>query len=294
MKRPDEPVPLASVLAFLPQAALLAVARALPYRARLAFAAGFLRAAVALVPNLRGRVDNNLRLIFPEMPAKERRRIRRAMADSFGRTLIEVVTARQFRTRAAWSEPTGPGWEPFLAARAAGRGALLVSGHFGQWEAVRGMLKARGMEAGALYRPLKNPLLEAMYFEQMSISGAPLFPRSRQGMRDLVRCLKGGGIVCVLLDQYVQGGVPIDFLGHPAPTGLAIAELALRFDVPMIPAYGTRQPDGVSVAVEFEAPLARTTAEGMTQAAADSLAARVRATPGQYYWLHRRWVKRFD
>ena len=64
----------------------------------------------------------------------------------------------QFHARAAWSEPAGPGWEPFLAARAEGKGALLVSGHFGQWEAVRGMLKARGIEAGALYRPVKNPL----------------------------------------------------------------------------------------------------------------------------------------
>jgi KDO2-lipid IV(A) lauroyltransferase len=284
----------ADFLAYLPQAALLGLARALPYRARLGFASRFLRAAVALVPDLRRRVDNNLKLIFPEMPAEERRRIRRGMADSFGRTLIETVTVPAFHARAAWSEPSGPGWEPFLATRAAGKGALLVSGHFGQWEAVRGMLKARGIEAGALYRPVKNPWLQDMYFEQMSLSGAPLFPRSRQGMRELVRHLKAGGVVCVLLDQFVQGGKPVDFLGHPAPTGTAIAELALRFDVPMIPAYGTRQPDGLHVAIDFEPPLARTTADEMTQAAADSLAARVRAHPEQYYWLHRRWVKRFD
>ena len=165
------------------------------------------------------------------------------------------MTVPQFQARAAWSEPTGPGWETFLAARAAGKGALLVSGHFGQWEAVRGMMKARGIEAGALYRPVKNPYLQAIYFEQMSLSGAPLFARSRQGMRELVRHLKSGGVVCVLLDQYVQGGAPIDFLGHPAPTGLAIAELAVRFDVPMIPAYGTREPDGLHVRIDFEPPI---------------------------------------
>ncbi|HVH01764.1 MAG TPA: lysophospholipid acyltransferase family protein [Amaricoccus sp.] len=282
-----------SYLAWLPQAALLGVARALPYRARLALGSAVLRTAVAVVPDLRGRVDNNLGLIFPDMPAAERGRIRRGMADSFGRTLIETVTVPQFHARAAWSEPSGPGWEPFLAAHAEGRGALLVSGHFGQWEAVRGMLKARGIEAGALYRPVKNPHLQAMYFEQMSLSGAPLFPRSRQGMRELVRHLKSGGVVCVLLDQYVQGGRPIEFLGHPAPTGLAIAELAVRFDVPMIPAYGTREPDGLHVRIDFEPPLPRTSAEAMTQAAADSLSARVLARPEQYYWLHRRWIKQF-
>lgn len=242
---------------------------------------------------MRERVENNLNLIFPEMHADERRRIRIAMADSFGRTLIETVTVPQFHAQAAWSDPSGPGWEPFLLGRAEGKGALLVSGHFGQWEAVRGMLKARGIEAGALYRPVKNPYLQRMYFRQMSLSGSPLFARSRQGMRELVRHLRSGGVVCVLLDQFVQGGQPIDFLGHPAPTGTAIAELALRFDVPMIPAYGTREPDGLHTRIEFEAPLARVSADQMTQDAASSLGARVLERPEQYYWLHRRWKKTF-
>ena len=70
-----------------------------------------------------------------------------------------------------------------------------------------------------------------------------------------------------------------------------IAELALKYGVPMIPVYGTRQPDGLHVAVDFEAPIPPTTAAEMTQAAADSLAARVRARPEQYFWLHQRWVK---
>lgn len=285
--------PVLAFLVWLPERALIGLARILPYRARLAFGSAFLRAAVALVPDLRRRVERNLRLIYPDMPAPERARIRSAMADSFGRTFIEVMAARQFHARADWNEPSGPGWEALLEARAAGKGVLLVSGHFGQWEAVRGALKARGMEAGALYRPVNNPWLERTYRESMSFSGEPLLPRDRQGMRELVRHLKKGGIFAILLDQYVQNGDPVDFLGHPAPTGTAIAALALRFGAPMIPAYGTRQPDGVSVAIEFEPPIAIGTPESMTQAAADSLSARVRARPEQYYWLHRRWVKRF-
>ena len=106
-----------------------------------------------------------------------------------------------------------------------------------------------------------------------------------------IRHLKGGGVMAVLLDQYTKRGAPIDFLGHPAPSGTAIAELAIKYRLPMIPVYGTRQPDGLQVTVEFEAPISPGTAEAMTQAAADSLAARVRAHPGQYYWLHRRWTK---
>jgi KDO2-lipid IV(A) lauroyltransferase len=282
-----------SFLTWLPQAALIGLARALPYRARLAFAAGVARALVALVPDLRRRVDGNLRLIFPDMPAAERRRIRSATADSFGRTMIEVMTRRAFQARHAWTGPTGPGWDALQAARAEGRGALLVSGHFGQWEAVRAALLANGIESGAMIRPVKNPFLNADYLANVEAGGGPVIGRDGAGLRELVRHLKGGGVMAVLLDQYTKRGAPIDFLGHPAPSGTAIAELAIKYRLPMIPVYGTRQPDGLSVAVEFEAPIPPSTAEAMTQAAADSLAARVRARPGQYYWLHRRWVKRF-
>ena len=47
-------------------------------------------------------------------------------------------------------------------------------------------------------------------------------------MRELVRHLRGGGVMAILLDQYTRRGAMIDFLGHPAPTGTAIAELALE------------------------------------------------------------------
>ena len=45
-------------------------------------------------------------------------------------------------------------------------------------------------------------------------------------MRELIRHLRGSGVMAILLDQYVLDGEPIDFLGHPAPTGTAIAALA--------------------------------------------------------------------
>ncbi len=242
-------------LAFVPQAAFLGIVHLLPWRARLATGAFVLRSAVALLPDFRRRIEGNLRLIFPAMPADARRRIRFAVADNFGRSFVETFSARDFQRRAPWGEPAGPGWEALQAARAAGEGVILVGGHFGQWEAVRGALKARGIEVGALYRPMNNPWLERTYLRNMSEHGAPMLPRGAAGMRELIRHLRGGGVVAILLDQYVVDGRPIDFLGHPAPAGTAIAALAHRFKVPMIPAYGTRQPDGVHIEIDFEAPL---------------------------------------
>ena len=85
----------------------------------------------------------------------------------------------------------------------------------------------------------------------------------------------------------------LDFIGRPAPSGIMVAELALKYDVPLIPCYGTRAADGVHVDVEFEAPVARGSAREMMQAVQDSLANRVRQRPEQYFWLHLRWKKDF-
>ena len=142
-----------------------------------------------------------------------------------------------------------------------------------------------------MIRPVKNPFLNADYLANVEAGGRPVIGRDGAGMRELVRHLKGGGVMAVLLDQYTKRGAPIDFLGHPAPSGTAIAELAIKYRLPMIPVYGTRQPDGLARRRRVRGPIPPAPPLEMTQAAADSLAARVRAHPGQYYWLHRRWVK---
>ena len=126
-------------LAYLPQGAFLALARALPWRARLALGAAVLRAGVALLPDFRRRIDSNLRLIFPDMPADERRRVAREVGDNFGRTFVETFSARDFQARAPWSQPAGPGWEALRppAPRAGARCSSAATSASGKRSAAR-------------------------------------------------------------------------------------------------------------------------------------------------------------
>ena len=276
----------------LPQLALLGVLRVLPAGPRLGLASRIGQAAVNRIPRLRNRVESNLRLIFPEKDAAWRAEVRDAVGDNFGRTIVETMTIRDFQRRAPWMEPEGPGWQVMLDSLASGRGVFLVSGHFGQWEAVRGMLREKGLETGGIFRPIKNPYLNRDYTANLEAGGKPMVGRDSAGLREMIRHVRKGGLMSILMDQYTKRGAEIDFLGHPAPSGTMIAELAVKYGIPMIPAYATRQKDG-RIRLEFEAPLMPDTPLAMTQAAANSLAARVRATPGQWFWLHRRWVKAF-
>ena len=73
-----------------------------------------------------------------------------------GRTLFEIYHDAEFQTQYHKFSASGPGLIALKEAQAAGKGAIIVSGHFGQWEAVRAVIKMHGLESGAVYRPHKN------------------------------------------------------------------------------------------------------------------------------------------
>jgi KDO2-lipid IV(A) lauroyltransferase len=136
---------------------------------------------------------------------------------------------------------------------------------------------------------MKNPWFNAHYVRAISGIGTPLFPRGRRGMADMVRHLRSGGVLGLLIDQHMRHGAELTFFGHRALTALSAAELALKYDALVVPTYGIRQPDGLSFEVVVEAPIPHGPPEAMTQALNDSLERLVRQHLGQWLWIHRRW-----
>jgi Kdo2-lipid IVA lauroyltransferase/acyltransferase len=138
---------------------------------------------------------------------------------------------------------------------------------------------------------VRNRHLERLYRANIETTGAPMFPKGRRSVRAIARHVACGGVIALLVDQHEKRGKVLDFMGHPAPTTLVAAELGLRYGVPLFPAFVIRGEDGVTARIEVEAPIPAGEPAAMMQAFNDALAARVRAHPGQYFWLHRRWRK---
>ena len=223
------------------------------------------------------------------MPQERRAEIASKCLNNVGRSFIENYSARDFPKRMAKNTPTGAGVAALEKAAEQGKPVILVTGHYGNYEAMRACLVARGYDIGGLYRNMKNPYFNAHYVQTMEAFGGPVFPQGRRGTAGFVRHLKDGGQLVLLFDQHVFGAPALDFLGQPANTALSAAELALRYDALLIPFYGIRQADGVSFDTVLEAPVPHSDAVTMTQALNDSLTARVKADPEQWFWVHRRW-----
>ncbi|WP_331459963.1 lysophospholipid acyltransferase family protein [Cochlodiniinecator piscidefendens] len=268
---------------------VLTLPRLLPYRPRIAFAGWMVSRLVAPLAKYDKRIRANLNYVLPELPETTVDELCRTVPENAGRTLMEVYSGDAFVERIREVPITGPGLAELDAAHAAGRPIIVVSGHFGNYDAPRAALRLRGHQIGALYRPFSNPYFDAHYLKAIQKVASPIFPQSRRGLSEMIRFLKAGNTVAILMDLHSTSGSLLSFFGKPAPSSLSAAELALKYDALLVPVYGTRQENGFDFSIEVEAPIPHTDAETMTQLIADSLEARVRNDMAQWLWIHRRW-----
>ncbi|MCU9848755.1 lysophospholipid acyltransferase family protein [Defluviimonas sp. WL0024] len=269
--------------------ALLAVARALPYRIRIPVAGWIVSRIAAPIAGWTERIRENLAHVCPDLPPAEVARLVRAVPDNVGRSMIEMYSGQEFADRQRDVPLLGEGVEALAEAKRTGRPVILVTGHFGNYNAARAALVAHGYQFGGLYRPMKNPLFNAHYVDAMQRISSPLFPRGKQGMGAMLRFIKSGGMLGILLDQHMGHGAPLRFFGRTAHTATSAADLALKYDAAMIPVYGIRKPDGLGFDVVVEAPIPPSDPMTMTQAANDSLELLTRQHMDQWFWIHRRW-----
>lgn len=268
---------------------LLWCALRLPYAVRVPVAGWVISRLVAPLAGYTRRVRENLALVCPDLPKAEVRRLVRAVPDNVGRTTIELYSGKDFIDRIRDLPLTGPGAAALEAAHAEGRPVILATGHFGNYDVARGALVARGYSVGGLYKPMTNPLFNAHYVAAISEIGKPLFPRGPRGLGDMVRFLKSGGMLGIVMDQRMIHGIPATFFGARALTATSAADLALKYGADLIPIYGIRRPDGLNFDIHVEKPIPHSDAAPMTQAVNDNLEALVRQHMDQWFWIHRRW-----
>ena len=268
---------------------LLALAMALPYERRVPLMGWVMARVAAPIAGWDRRVRDNLAMIFPDMPAAEVKRLMRAVPENFGRSLIESYSGQEFIARVADLPFQGAGAEALAQAKETGRPVILVTAHFGNHQAPRAALIARGYRVGGLYMPMSNAYFNDRYVAELERLGEPLFERSPRGLAQMVKFLKSGGMVGMVADHYMAHGQPIPFLGKPAWTALSAAEMAVKYDALLIPIYGRRQPDGLGFDLIVDAPIPHGDPVEMTKAINASLEPLIRANPEQWFWIHRRW-----
>ena len=228
---------------------------------------------------------------MPDLPADEARRIAAQVPGNLARMITEILSADDLAALAATLPLEGPGLAALQAARDTGRPAILVSGHFGNYDAWRLALIAQGYNVGGYFKELGNDALNAHYVRAVTASGQPMFPNTGDGRKALIRFLRAGGMLGILIDLDRPQGVAVDFLGKPTRTVLSMAEMALKYDAVLVPIYGIRTPAAPGFRVWIDDAIPASDPLTMTQALNASFGAQVRAHPAQWVWWHNRRKK---
>ena len=267
--------------------------RALPWHASLRAGAALGTCARRL--GLRARVArDNLTRAFPDLDPAARAEILARHYRELGRIVAEytrlgpLVRAPEGEVLAA-----ARGLEHLDRALAGRRGAILLSGHFGNIELLGAWLGRRN-PVSFVVRPLSNPGVERWITRCRGEAGVATIPAGA-GVRRVYQELRANRWVAMLADQDARRqGVFVPFMGHPASTAIGPARLALATGAPIVMGFDTRRDDGrheidVEPALEVEDPRAPDAAERLTALHVAMLERWVRRCPEMWFWLHRRW-----
>ena len=268
---------------------LLSILSILPYRTKIASGGLIYEKIISPLSGNRRRIQDNLKLIFPDLEEGKREELYSQVPNNIGRTLFELLSPHAFYKMAQSAKVSGPGFNILKHAQEQKKSVILVSGHLANYDVVRVVLNSNQISVGALYKPMNNPYFNSFYERCIKEIAKPLFPRSRTGMGNMMRYLSGGNVVALLVDQYMSHGEPLKFFGHTAYTATSAAKLALKHDALLITFYVVRKDDGVNFDLVFESPVKSSTPSEMTQILNDRLEKQIRKNMGQWLWTHRRW-----
>lgn len=264
--------------------------RPLPFALRIKLGGAIIGFAIRHLPPLKRRILHNLGFIYPHMPPREKHALLKRISRHIGRGFMVIFYRRDYTKNLKNVEMAEDCLAPIETAHNSGQPVILVSGHFGEWEAIRALLFKAGLQSASIYREASNPIFDRHFVKSMSADNMPLFPTGLKGMRQVLKYLKSGGIITMLLDQRVNDGIPLDFMGKPALSSPIMAELAIKTGALLLPVYAPVLDDG-RVKIIIEPPIKHSDPITMTKALNDSLSAQVRAHPAQWYWLHKRWAR---
>ena len=271
------------LIAQLPQVALLWLGRRLG-------------ALVLRVPSERRRIaEANIALCFPELDAAAQTALVDANLRDIGLMLVEFALGWMGSDRRMASIPTRiEGLQHLEAARAQGKGVLLVGGHFSHLELCARLVSQR-IRISGMYRKMDSTVFEWVVLRARLHYAEAMF--DKDDIRGTVKHLRGGGTLWYAPDQDMRSkdNVFVPFFGVPAATITATHHLARMSDAVVIPFFHRRLPDGQGYVLRLGAPLADFPGADVLADTARINACieqMVREAPEQYLWVHKRFKTR--
>lgn len=233
----------------------------------------------------------NLKMAFPQWPEEKYSQVARGVFDHFGRVAADFLAApsRSLEELVRTTEVVGE--EHLVKAIEEGKGVILITGHFGNWERMSSYLSQKGYKLTVVARDADQSEINEMVNEVRRGPGTSVVARGAAA-RPILERLKANELIGILPDQNAKE-IFIPFFGHPAGTVLGPGVISERAKCPVVPTVCVRVGVG-KYRMEFFPPLApvegcEQKGEGMMRAIHAWLEGVITQHPEQWLWIHDRW-----
>ena len=274
-----------------------ALAIALPRRMGIAVFGALGEVACVIDRRARRRIVEHLEIAWGDrLSPAQRRAVRRRMFRDFARNLVDFLRLPRTAKNDLQELIQFEGLEHLEEALAKGQGVLAVSAHFGNWELLGAALVARGYEVHVLAREVFDKRVEQRLQSLREHAGV-IVHVGQGGLVGIVRALKRGKIVGVLLDQDTGGpAVFSEFFGRPARTPTTPFRIARTIGAEIVPMLIHLERDRTHrVRIHRALDNFGESHEGIVQNLRDwhrILEREITACPSQWVWFHQRWKRR--
>jgi len=242
---------------------------------------------------------NNLAKAMPLLSNSERKIIINSMWNNLGKIVGEYVhiskySLNEIKKIIVFSQQSK---NNINYLKETNRGGIIFSGHLGNWEVGPKALMTMGLKVNTLYRPLNNPYVEKITADLRKI---PMIKKSLKGGRKIIEAIKRGEFVIILADQKISEGEPVKFFHDEAITTTSIARMAVKYNIPIIPARSIRLDNDskIKFSIEVEEPLKYQISKNIDEDVLNitlqinqKLEEWIRQFPDQWFWVHNRWKK---
>ena len=234
-------------------------------------------------------IEKNLTNFNSNLTNEQRENIISSMWENYGITFIEYIFLKLFKEKNDLVEVTR---SDILNKISSNKPVVFVSGHFSNFELMSMEITKRKVKLATIYRPLNNfflnPLME--YIRKKYVCKNQI-KKGIGGVKESIQYIKAGYSIALMIDQRVSEGERLNFFNQPALTTTLPAQLALKFELPIIPVFIERRENG-TYKIEFYDEITSKNFKNkieLTQKLNSILEEMIKKNPNEWIWTHNRW-----
>ena len=235
-------------------------------------------------------IEKNLRIFLKNNSQFNEKKIISEMWKNYGKTFIEYIYLNQLRKNNSHINLIGE--ENFSLILKDKKPVIFISGHFANFELMSMEITKRGIKLATIYRPLNNFFLNPfMEYLRKTFVCKNQIKKGINGVRDAINFIKNDHSIALMIDQRVSEGDKISFFNEDSLTTTLPAQLALKFQLNIVPVFIERKNDD-TFNIEFKRPINSKNFQNKISLSNELnkvLEQMIIKNPSQWIWTHNRW-----